>query len=390
MRRALALLALVLLPGLAHGQTTPIFRANFSASAGPLYGFDFARTTFEGSAYDLSIVAGAGPNGEDVGDITMMGVASPTEHYAGWFWDANGHDAPSPGARRVLRMKIRLVGPIRAQSVSNANSWSTKMVILGDANDAPGASGHRVMWNLRTLGGDTSNLHFVVDKNIDGPPSEFSYGPLPINEWISAQLVIDTGTGTSRFRLYINEDNSSISTPTAQSGLFTIDPSYWTTILGLGYYMDYMRVGGAIRYQFAAFEYDDEFDPDWHTPGAGDPAPTLSSISPASGPVEGGTAVTLTGTNFENGATVAIGANACEFVTVVSDTSITCTTPAGSAGAHDVTVTNPDTQSDTLVAAFTYTTVSETRYRLRRQADVGLGLAVLLALARVATWRRRR
>ncbi|HEY33294.1 MAG TPA: hypothetical protein G4O10_09370, partial [Dehalococcoidia bacterium] len=36
-------------------------------------------------------------------------------------------------------------------------------------------------------------------------------------------------------------------------------------------------------------------------------APTVTSISPTSGPAAGGTSVTITGTNFVNGATVTIG-----------------------------------------------------------------------------------
>ena len=37
------------------------------------------------------------------------------------------------------------------------------------------------------------------------------------------------------------------------------------------------------------------------------PSPTLTSVSPASGPTAGGTTVTLTGTNFVSGATVRVG-----------------------------------------------------------------------------------
>jgi hypothetical protein len=83
-------------------------------------------------------------------------------------------------------------------------------------------------------------------------------------------------------------------------------------------------------------------------------APTVSSVSGTSGTSAGGTAITITGTNFLSGATVTVGGAACTSVTVVSATSITCTTPAGSAGAQDVVVTNTDTQSATLSGGFTY------------------------------------
>ena len=69
-------------------------------------------------------------------------------------------------------------------------------------------------------------------------------------------------------------------------------------------------------------------------------APTVTSVSPTSGATTGGTAITLTGTNFAAGATVTVGGAACTNVTVVSATRITCTTPAGSDGAASVVVTS--------------------------------------------------
>jgi hypothetical protein len=84
------------------------------------------------------------------------------------------------------------------------------------------------------------------------------------------------------------------------------------------------------------------------------PAPTVTSVSPTSGSTTGGTAVTITGTNFAVGATVTFGTAAATNVVVVSGTQITATTPAGSAGAVTVTVGNPGGQSGGLVNAFTY------------------------------------
>jgi len=78
------------------------------------------------------------------------------------------------------------------------------------------------------------------------------------------------------------------------------------------------------------------------------------SISPSFGPLAGGTKVTITGTGFLSGATVTIGGTAATGITVVNATSITATTPAGTVGAKNVMVTNPDNQLGTLVSAFTY------------------------------------
>ncbi|MBV9292184.1 MAG: IPT/TIG domain-containing protein, partial [Frankiales bacterium] len=82
--------------------------------------------------------------------------------------------------------------------------------------------------------------------------------------------------------------------------------------------------------------------------------PSVSSVSPSAGPTAGGTVVTITGTNFVNGATVSFGGSAGTGVIVNSATSITATSPAGSGTVH-VTVTTPGGTSATSGAdQFTY------------------------------------
>jgi IPT/TIG domain len=86
----------------------------------------------------------------------------------------------------------------------------------------------------------------------------------------------------------------------------------------------------------------------------GNPAPTVSSIAPSSGPASGGTAVTITGTGFLAGATVSLGGTAASSVVVGSSTTITATTAAHAAGAVNVVVTNSDSQSGTLPSGYSY------------------------------------
>ena len=83
-------------------------------------------------------------------------------------------------------------------------------------------------------------------------------------------------------------------------------------------------------------------------------APTIGAISPSSGPIAGGTAVTVTGKNFAAGATVSLGGTAATGVIVVNSTTIMATTAAHTAGAVNVVVTNADAQSGTLPNSFTY------------------------------------
>ncbi|MFL6212262.1 MAG: IPT/TIG domain-containing protein [Blastocatellia bacterium] len=82
--------------------------------------------------------------------------------------------------------------------------------------------------------------------------------------------------------------------------------------------------------------------------------PLIARVSPDNGQTAGGTSVTITGTNFVTGATVLIGGASAANVVVNSSTTISAKTPSHAAGAADVVVTNPDGQSATLAAGFTY------------------------------------
>ena len=73
------------------------------------------------------------------------------------------------------------------------------------------------------------------------------------------------------------------------------------------------------------------------------------------GPMAGGTSVTVTGTGFWGTPTVTFGGAACTSVNRSSVTSLTCTTPAAAApGPVTVAVTNPDAKSGSLNDAYTY------------------------------------
>jgi hypothetical protein len=89
-------------------------------------------------------------------------------------------------------------------------------------------------------------------------------------------------------------------------------------------------------------------------------APTVTALSVHTGAAGGGTSVTVTGTNFVPGASVSFGASAGTSVTVVSATSLTVTSPAGS-NTVDVTVTTPLGTSTTSVNdLFAYATPTVT------------------------------
>jgi hypothetical protein len=87
--------------------------------------------------------------------------------------------------------------------------------------------------------------------------------------------------------------------------------------------------------------------------GGPEPAPSISTVTPASGRVPGGELVTISGSHFVVGATVSLG-GAQAFATVQSAATIVAKTGTHAPGLVDVVVTNPDGQVATLANGFTY------------------------------------
>jgi len=82
---------------------------------------------------------------------------------------------------------------------------------------------------------------------------------------------------------------------------------------------------------------------------------TISSVSPTSGPIAGGTSVTITGAGFTGATAVKFGSTNATSFAVNSSTQITAVSPAGSAGATDITITTPNGTSTTNINdKFTY------------------------------------
>jgi hypothetical protein len=89
------------------------------------------------------------------------------------------------------------------------------------------------------------------------------------------------------------------------------------------------------------------------------PAPTVTGVSPDSGPNGGRNTVTITGTGFTGATSVSFGSALSGNFSVDSDTQITALAPANPAGTVDVTVVAPGGDSVTSPAD-QYTYVDET------------------------------
>ncbi len=100
--------------------------------------------------------------------------------------------------------------------------------------------------------------------------------------------------------------------------------------------------GGDVRYP-ATVGYDmatgiGTFDADAFASAVLDTFPHITGTNPTSGPLAGGTTVTFTGSNFQQGATVSVGGVAATNVQVPDAGRITAVTPAHASGAADIEI----------------------------------------------------
>jgi CSLREA domain-containing protein len=86
--------------------------------------------------------------------------------------------------------------------------------------------------------------------------------------------------------------------------------------------------------------------------GLAGPTPTITGVYPPSGPIAGGSKVTISGMNLQPG-TVSLGGAPCT-VTSATGATLTCLTSSHSAGTVGITVTNPGGQSVTQNNVYTY------------------------------------
>lgn len=84
------------------------------------------------------------------------------------------------------------------------------------------------------------------------------------------------------------------------------------------------------------------------------PPPSITSVTPGTGLTNGGTVVSIGGSNFLTGVTVKFGPNAGTGVSLISSNSLTVITPAGVVGAVNVVVQNTNALAATNLNGFVY------------------------------------
>jgi hypothetical protein len=97
-----------------------------------------------------------------------------------------------------------------------------------------------------------------------------------------------------------------------------------------------------------AFTYDEE------ELSASERPLAITNITPESGPTTGGTALTISGTNFVPGSVLLIDGQPALDLTFVGESLLTATTPPGAEGVAEVTLNTGDGRSTTYPPGFTY------------------------------------
>ena len=295
------------------GDLTPLVHREAQKGMLPMWGY------INNSLYRYTNGATATWSNDSTANVTGGGTAEATAALASWTNDPNSninYTASPSGAN-----KIHLNAP-----TSNGCGWSTCITSSGGVIGCGGPNGlsGSNQWRGDTYGtinGGEVWLRCYATLN--------AFGSVTTQSVLTHELGHTLGLGHS---------DQNVSTPDTCRGdegaAIMRSVAQNRTTLGTD-------DQDAIRWMYG----------DGLTSCADLPAPTAATFSPASGSAAGGTTFTLTGTNFQTGATVKIGGTSAT-VTTVTSTTITGKTPAHAVGTADVLVTNPDGKNATLSGAY--------------------------------------
>ena len=274
----------------------------------------------------------------------------------GVFWNlfpfSGNSDAQSPS----------LVAPLQ-QIVDNFDPTALVLLIVPD-NSKSGSAGQ-----IRAFEGNPGSARLHIEWNNDPPPTVTSVapneGPIGANTPVTLTgtdfLTGATVTFGGAAATTVSVDDSNTITAVAPVGAAAVPVDIVVT-----------NPDGRSGTLVAGFTY--------RLP------PTATSVVSDVGPTAGTTPVTITGTDFVSGATVTFGGAAATQVLVDNSTTITALTPASAGGGPvDVVVTNPDTQSGTLVDGFTYADITGTAKVLVELIDPNEVKVILDELLKEAT-----
>lgn len=276
------------------------------------------------------------------------------------------------------------------EAPSGSSSWGTisgSGVYKGSGSVSAIETPEAVTWVQRN--GTTSPLtnlaaNTVVQLSdltvIAGCTGDVFYSPAPdegATTWVNATSMV-TDPGSNDFRDLLVASNGDVLIAANGTGTGTSAGGVWLSGDKGAHWMRLSQGFDAGTQELTDLMADSGTPPSYYasTGGSGEYArtitadsyPTVTGVSPSSGPAAGGTTVTVTGTGFlgtcptgtasdcpsPNDSPVVFFGDTEVVPTGWSATSITVTSPAHATGATNVTVRNPDTRRSSTGPTFTY------------------------------------
>jgi len=166
---------------------------------------------------------------------------------------------------------------------------------------------------------------------------------------VALKIDFNTSGANDTVTVYLNPTANS-ATPVV-AATYTVTTFDVGTITGIGF----QRAGGAFAIRADEIRVGDTYaDVVGGNGGPAPIAPVITGVSPSSGLTNGGTVVTITGSNFLSGVTVKFGPNFGTGIALNNSSNLTATTPAGLPGPVSVVVQNTNTLFATNLNGFTY------------------------------------
>src|SRR5271157_585376 len=248
---------------------------------------------------------------------------------------------------------------IQVTLAADQNSTGNNFTILGAQMDEIS-----IRMNLASAGSLTqflTSLHSppTVKTGNSGSPATYTTGGTKLSITPNATIAVpDSTTLTSMTVTLQNPPDGSSEQLSADIAGTTLTSNYADgelTVSGVANYATYQTVLRSVQYSDSAstasagnrtisITVNDGTDTSTAVTATIDvvqganTVPSVTGISPTSGPLAGGTSVTITGTGFSGATAVKFG-GAAGTITNNTGTQITATSPADSAGVVDVTVT---------------------------------------------------
>lgn len=259
------------------------FNMDYSAGTVPTAGWPNGAVP-TAATHDRARVAGAGPQGEDVYELSQRHTGSAAPGYGGeYYWGWNGSieaSDPPQGARRFYRWRMRFSPATNFRGVYSQDGSPTplgnKLLMVGDGC---GRNSCRVIVGYRGEGTtNTATMNVVIDGGTSPTPSV----PIRVGEWLDIQVEADssatTSSGDGAFKLWIN--NNDYARPTAQITGIQLNPLNWRYVF-LGSYQNHgLRSDGVHAFRQTGFQAATTFDSNWSRASTLPGTPTNLRIIP--------------------------------------------------------------------------------------------------------------